>query len=52
MSNILNIGDLIGIYEVLGEGNLSSSGRKQVRVRCTCCGFVDMWWLLVYIFYF
>ena len=38
MASVLNIGDIVGIYEVLGEGGLSKSGRKQVRVRCTCCG--------------
>lgn len=38
MTKELHIGDIIGIYEVLGEGVLSKSGRKQMHVRCTCCG--------------
>lgn len=39
MAKELQIGDIVGIYEVLGEGSVSKSGRKQVHVRCTCCGF-------------
>ena len=38
MAKELQIGDIVGIYEVLGTGALSKGGRKQVRVRCTCCG--------------
>lgn len=34
----LQIDDIVGIYKILGEGSISPSGRKQVRVRCTCCG--------------
>lgn len=38
MTEELQIGDIVGIYEILGNGGLSKSGRKQVHVRCTCCG--------------
>lgn len=38
MSKTVKIGDIIGIYEILGDSIKSTDGHKRLRVKCTVCG--------------
>lgn len=38
MLKTVNIGDIIGIYEILGDSVKSQDGHKRLRVKCIVCG--------------
>jgi very-short-patch-repair endonuclease len=38
MAREIQVGDIVGIYEILGLSKKTADGHKRLRVRCICCG--------------